>query len=386
MNFLFYLAVGTIAPLVTYYMSLKGLSPFLIGIIVAVATLFGSLAAMLIGRVSDTIGRKNFLYLSILLFFTASVLFPFSESSIEFFIDALCYYPSFSITTALVIAMFFDSINEAQGTKFGKFRISGSIGWILGNLISSYITVHFPITYTFRFATLWATLGLILLLFIHENRRPSEELRRIKSSITRNLNIISLFKNLSESTTGFSLILLALLLFFFYSYIASSLGTFLPVYMRLDFKAPSFLVSLTFALMATAEIPAMIYFGKLSDKIGRLPVLLLSLLAYPIRLIITGFSTNLYLIIGIQLLHGLTFGAFFVVNMSLLNDYTPKEYRGFVIGVSAIFQTIGSILGSSINGYIISLYGFKIMYLSVAFISLLPIILVITNLRKRKIS
>ncbi|RJS87376.1 MFS transporter [Candidatus Bathyarchaeota archaeon] len=57
--------------------------------------------------------------------------------------------------------------------------------------------------------------------------------------------------------------------------------TFLPLFMTEDIETSKFLSSLAFSITPFAEVPAMLYLGSLSDRIGRRKVIALCLAAYP---------------------------------------------------------------------------------------------------------
>jgi len=78
------------------------------------------------------------------------------------------------------------------------------------------------------------------------------------------------------------------------------------------------------SIAAVPEVPFMIYLGALSDKIGRKPLLVAALFSYPLRLFLYTVVSNAYLILPIQLLHGLTFGVLYVAAIAFISDITSE--------------------------------------------------------------
>jgi len=113
----------------------------------------------------------------------------------------------------------------------------------------------------------------------------------------------------------------------------------------------------------------MLYLGSLSDRIGRKKVIALCLAAYPARYILTAFTGNPGLIIGAQLLHGLTFGGLYVVSVSYLSEAVDEDLKGLALSLYSINSSIARFLGNYFLGLLVDNYGFVPMYYVAALIS-----------------
>jgi MFS family permease len=89
--------------------------------------------------------------------------------------------------------------------------------------------------------------------------------------------------------------------------------------------------------------------GRLSDKIGRRPVLLLSLAASAVGYSIWGFSTSLLMLFVSRIVAG--FGnANLAVAQAYIADVTPEEYRAQGMGYIGAAFGLGFVLGPAIAG------------------------------------
>ena len=105
-------------------------------------------------------------------------------------------------------------------------------------------------------------------------------------------------------------------------------------------------------LMASYSLMQFIFapmWGRLSDKIGRKPVLMISLTASAIGYLIWGFSGSFIMLLISRTVAG--FGnANLAVAQAYITDVTPEEYRAQGMGVIGAAFGLGFVLGPAIAG------------------------------------
>ncbi len=93
--------------------------------------------------------------------------------------------------------------------------------------------------------------------------------------------------------------------------------------------------------------------GRLSDRFGRKPILVLSLLGQALSYLLLAFAGNLWALAAARLLNGLTSGNLSVA-MAYIADVTPEEKRaqgmGYVGGAISLGFIIGPALGGILGG------------------------------------
>ncbi len=126
----------------------------------------------------------------------------------------------------------------------------------------------------------------------------------------------------------------------------------LPLYVK-QFGASGFAVGLllmSYSLMQFFFAPM---WGRLSDRIGRRPVLLISLAASAVGYAIWGCSTSLAMLFVSRIVAG--FGnANLAVAQAYIADVTPEEYRAQGMGMIGAAFGLGFVLGPAIAGLVIS--------------------------------
>lgn len=90
--------------------------------------------------------------------------------------------------------------------------------------------------------------------------------------------------------------------------------------------------------------------GRLSDRIGRKPVLLIGILGYAIAFVLQGFSTNLALFIGSRALAGILSSATLPSAMAYMADITSAENRSQGVGLMGAAMGAGMIFGPMLGG------------------------------------
>src|SRR5712691_5974626 len=104
--------------------------------------------------------------------------------------------------------------------------------------------------------------------------------------------------------------------------------------------------------------------GRLSDKHGRRPVLLISIIGTGIGFLILGFATTLWMLFVGRILDGIT-GGNISTAQAYIADITTKEDRAKGMGLLGAAFGLGFILGPAIGG-ILSRWGIAVPFLFAA--------------------
>ena len=92
--------------------------------------------------------------------------------------------------------------------------------------------------------------------------------------------------------------------------------------------------------------------GRLSDRIGRRPVLLIGLGGYGVTFIMFGMINNLYLLIGLRALAGMVSSATLPTTMAYLADITEGIDRSKGMGMLGAAMGLGMVFGPAIGGWL----------------------------------
>lgn len=142
-------------------------------------------------------------------------------------------------------------------------------------------------------------------------------------------------------------------------------GAILPIlpYYLYEFGAGAFEYGL---LVATFSIFAFISagpFGSLSDRIGRKPVILISLVGASISLVIFGLANIIILLFIARAAEGFFTAGLWPSSDALVSDIVPEKKRGTAWGMLLAGRTTGMIFGPTLGGLLVFYFGLRIPFL-----------------------
>ncbi|MBB1201514.1 MFS transporter [Enterobacteriaceae bacterium 89] len=122
--------------------------------------------------------------------------------------------------------------------------------------------------------------------------------------------------------------------------------------------------------LAVRPIGALI-FGRLAEKYGRRPILMLNILMFSIFELLSAWSPTFTTFLVLRLLYGIAMGGIWGVASSLAMETIPDRSRGLMSGIFQAGYPCGYLLASIIFGLFYSAVGWRGMFL----IGALPIFL-----------
>lgn len=96
--------------------------------------------------------------------------------------------------------------------------------------------------------------------------------------------------------------------------------------------------------------------GRLSDRIGRKPVLLIGIAGYALSFFLQGISQNLFEFIGARGLAGILSSATLPTAMAFIADTTPVEQRAKGVGMMGAAMGLGMIIGPVLGGVLTNVH------------------------------
>lgn len=170
----------------------------------------------------------------------------------------------------------------------------------------------------------------------------------------KNRKLLTLFLIVFIDLLGFSIIL-----------------PLLPFYAD-SFGATPTQVGLLVASYAAAQLVGAPVLGRISDRLGRKPVLLISLTGTLIGFLMLGFANSLAMLFASRILDGFT-GGNISVAQAYITDITDENNRAKGLGMLGAAFGLGFIIGPAVGG-VLSVYGFATPAFVAAGLSLISIL------------
>lgn len=147
----------------------------------------------------------------------------------------------------------------------------------------------------------------------------------------------------------------------------------LPYYAK-TFQASEFVTGLLVASYAAAQLIGAPILGRLSDRYGRRPLLLASILGTFLGFLLLGFANTLWMLFAARIIDGFT-GGNLSIAQAYITDVTDAKDRSKGLGMIGAAFGLGFIIGP-VTGGLLSQYGYNVPALAAAGLSLINLILI----------
>ncbi|MBI0580589.1 MFS transporter [Neobacillus cucumis] len=140
-------------------------------------------------------------------------------------------------------------------------------------------------------------------------------------------------------------------------------------------------------LMAVYSFMQLIFapiWGRISDRIGRKPVMMIGIAGLGISFLIQGLSTQLWMLFAARILGGMLSSANMPTAMAYVADITSEENRGKGMGIIGAATGLGFVFGPAIGG-IFSKISLGLPFLLASASSFITLILVFLLLRESSV-
>lgn len=151
-------------------------------------------------------------------------------------------------------------------------------------------------------------------------------------------------------------------------------------YLAKTYQASDFQVGLLVAVYAGASLIGAPLLGRLSDRYGRRPLLLISIFGTLVGFLMLAFANSLWMIFLARLIDGITAGNISIVQ-AYISDVTAPKDRAKSFGLIGAAFGLGFIIGPAAGGALSTL-GYIVPALAAASLSTLNLILVAAWLRE----
>ncbi|MGG1518381.1 MFS transporter [Paenibacillus oryzisoli] len=353
-TFSFFMTMGIVVTFFPLYFDYKGYSKIQIGLLYAIGPLIGIATNLLWGILSDRFQtvKKIMVILLIGQLVTAVLVFTAGWFALLYVCLAAFFFfqqPVNSLNDSQVMLNI-----RANGKSYASFRAWGSIGFafsagVFGVLLRVYGTGLTPVL---CFITI--SCSLIIVLLVKDVREGGK-----KVAFSGMVNIIR-----NKRFLWF----LGLIVIMSVSHRCND--GFLALYMR-QLGASDSLIGYAWMASALSEIPIFFFLSKHGHRFKEIPLLIFAGVIYTVRFLFMGHIHNPNWILGVQLLHSLTFGIFLFTANRYLSQIIPDEYRSSGQAIFAVaWSSVAGLISGMLGGWIFDLAGGATLYTFAAVLSI----------------
>ena len=342
-----------------------------IGAIQGALELMAVAAPILWGVLADKLSApRGVLAFTVILSLPMFFLFRFVNGGAAGVVVALLFGLFYKPNIPLTDGMTFRYI-RTKGGDYGKIRIGGTVGyisfiavfdaicWLTGGVTVNKLIVEFSVAVALQLASL-----LLVPRFIEAPAASDSEAEK-KTESDRS-DFLKLFLRPTFLVFMLAAFLGRFSMMSYYSFFSRYLD---DVYGVKE-------VGWIWALGSLCEMPLVFCSKRIIDKIGLKSFFALGLLGCVLRL--AGFSveSNIWVVLCLQPLHCLTFGAYHCATVTYVSRMFPAKLQGGAQGIfSAITVGLGGLVGSAVGGVVLDAFNYTVLYTAFSGVALLGLVI-----------
>lgn len=306
------LLYGVIVPIVPFYATQLGISTTQLGWVFAAYSLAMLAVSTPLGRAVDAYGYKRVMTGGMVVLTLATSAFMLSRSLPLLLLSRLLQGAAAAATWAAALALvaaIFPS--EVKGQKMGLAMTVTGVGTIVGPVFGGFL--YQAAGYAAPFVVI-IVLGAVLSVLFHFSPLPgkSTAANKEKPNLLALLTHRNIFWAMFISVLG--------------SFGFAMLEPLLPIDLEQRFGVSSAGIGVLFGVLSLTYTVGQPYFGTLSDRIGRKPLILIGLIGTATVMPGLSLAPRLWLVGVFMGLLGLTSGAFSTPNLPLLAESTEAAF------------------------------------------------------------
>lgn len=309
------------------------------GLIISLFTLTAMLSRPFSGKLADTVGRIPVMVFGAAVSMVVSLLYPFVTSVVGFlflrFIHGFStgFKPTGTSAYLADIAPF-----NKRGQIMGIQGFFASLGMAAGPALGAWIAQHLSLDLMFYCSSLFGFLSVAVLIGMKETVENKEAF---------SVNLLKIKgKDFFEPRVLKPSIVLLLTTFSFGAVL--TLTPDLSVHLDVGNKG------LFFSVFVVASLAVRLLAGRVSDRFGREPVLLVSTALIAVSMFLLAFAQNERDLILAGLVFGLAIGGNSPTIYAWTIDLSEERFRGRGLATMYIFLEIGIGLGALISAELYS--------------------------------
>jgi len=338
-------------PVLPIFAADLGALPEVIGVIVAASTITGVFFKLPSGALSDVLGRKRMMVLGAFFFAAPPFLYPFVHDPWSLLALRFVHGFATAIFSPVASAYVASLAETGRGARLGWFSSANDIGATGGPLIGGfvlYFTASFSLTYLL--VGVLGVLTLLVVLLLPDVDRPARE---AKTLATRAAEFRQGVAEVFRTPPIFVAAGIEAVMYLGYG---AFLG-FLPIFAKTVGLNDAEIAIVLGAQLIVAMVAKPIT-GRVSDRVGRIPVIVIGLLFCAAALPLIFRSESLAAFILAAPLLGLGVGAVTPVTNALIADLASARRLGAAMGVFGTIWDIGEAAGPMIAGFLIGGLGY----------------------------
>ncbi len=139
-------------------------------------------------------------------------------------------------------------------------------------------------------------------------------------------------------------------------------------------------IGMIFSAFSISRLVFLPFFGKLSDRYGKRPMIIAGLTLYTVLAMLYSLAKTPEQLVAVRIFHGMSSAMVLPVILAMVAAASPRGQEGRYMGIANRSIFIGMAFGPLIGGALSDLFSFRLAFASMSLMSLISLVLVVATL------
>ncbi len=362
------------SPLSPLYARHLGAPTQVIGLIVAAVTVTGIVVKLPSGTLADLWGFRRLMVSGSVVKATA----PFIYLAVGSWPQLLVLRFYHGLATALYApaasALVAKTYPRERARRLGMYSAAENAGVVLGPVVGAAVLAATNFSLAFIVSGIIGTLALLAVLQIRPQAPAPVADPRAWKDVLRDL-----VRGVIEIAGDPAIRLVSLMEASLYLGVGT-LQAYLPLY-AVSIHIPVAEIGLLFGAQGVASILSRPTMGSVSDRIGRMPLIVAGVLICVLALIAIPHTANFFVLLGLSAIFGLGTGMVTPSTTALIGDLVKRGNFGSAMGVFGSLWDTGHASGPIVAGFLIAALGYQSTFLIIGVVITAALTLFLVGMR-----
>jgi MFS transporter, DHA1 family, multidrug resistance protein len=306
------------------------------------------------GRIGDRIGRKKILIFSGVGLGVSIFLMGVVHSVWELFMLRLfmgIFTGFISMSQAFISTQ---TPKEIAGRVLGTLQTGSITGSLMGPLLGGLLADSLGYSTTFKWTSIAILISALLVIATKEYKVDT------KKDENTNYSSMDVIKLIVRNPVLLTVLLISTLI----QMAHFSIQPILSLYVSELHGAESlaFFSGVAFSAAGLGNLLMARQWGKIADRFGYVKILVFLLFMAAIVYLPGAFVTNIWQLVIIRFLLGISIGGIIPVRIAYIRQEAPVSIQGEVLGYNTSLRFLGNIIGPVMGGMVAGYYGFSSVF------------------------
>jgi MFS transporter, DHA1 family, multidrug resistance protein len=339
-------------PALPLFIRSMGVPNSTVGFIAAASTVVGILVSLPAGVLSDLIGRRRVILASMIVFSTAPFLYLLVGAPWQLVLVRLYHGLATAILGPVAMAAVADTFDARRGERLAWYSSATMFGRFLAPSIGGLLIVGNDFRWVYLADGIAGVLALLAATRLPKlavgHERQAGTLAERWTVVRADLGLLArheplLATSLMEASQYFAF---------------GVVEVFLPIYLHEQVGLQPWQIGPLFTAQIVVTALSKPLTGRLSDRIGRSPLIAIGLLLDAVAMAIMPWTRSYVLLVGLVALFGLALAMVTASTSALVADLSRRSSHGAALGILSSVMDTGHSTGPMVGGLMVAGIGY----------------------------